>query len=442
MNYQETLTYLFNQLPMFQRVGAAAYKANLDNTIALLKHLNNPENGFKSIHVAGTNGKGSTSHLLASVFQSAGYKTGLYTSPHLKDFRERIKINGECIPEEKVVDFVSKNKAFFEDLKPSFFEMSVGLAFEYFTEEKVDIAIIEVGLGGRLDSTNVIKPELSVITNIDLDHVALLGDTKTKIAIEKAGIIKPETPVVIGETDYESAVVFAEKAHENNAPIIFADQSFYIINTHHDDVFRFDVVVDNARWFEELECPLNGEYQEKNVCTALAALYVIQKFKNSKIQNPTLNPQSSILNITDEAIRAGFRDVVKNTGLLGRWQTIGTNPLTICDTGHNPHGVKEVLKSIARTPHKHLHIVWGMVNDKDISSVLALLPKNASYYFCKADLPRAINADDLQVQAAAFGLQGNIYSSVAEALADARKTADIHDLVIVGGSTFVVAEVV
>jgi len=405
-SYQETIDYLFAQLPMFQRVGASAYKPNLDNTIKLLSGLNNPETKFKSIHVAGTNGKGSTSHMLASVFQSAGYKTGLYTSPHLKDFRERIKINGVCIPEQNVVDFVEKNRPFFEDIKPSFFEMTVALAFDHFAKEQVDIAIVEVGMGGRLDSTNVITPLFSVITNISMDHMEFLGDTLEKIAAEKAGVIKPEIPVIIGETNERTAPVFLDIAQQNHSEITFADQRIFN---------------------ENMTCDLQGIYQKKNIQTALTTLFAV------KNQFP---------NLTETAIREGLANVVKNTGLLGRWQTIGEKPLTICDTGHNEDGIKQVLQQLSETPYRRLHMVFGMVNDKEITKILSLLPKDATYYFCKAKLPRALNEADLQQQARTFGLHGDAFSTVAEALETAKNTAHPDDLIFVGGSTFVVAEVV
>lgn len=408
MNYQKTLDYFFERLPMFQRIGATAYKANLDNTIAICKLLNNPENKFKSIHIAGTNGKGSTSHMLASVLQSSGLKVGLYTSPHLKDFRERIKINGKMIPQQNVIDFVNKyiQQLAEEQIQPSFFEMTVGLAFDYFANEKVDIAVIEVGLGGRLDSTNVITPEISVITNISYDHTALLGNTIEKIAIEKAGIIKINIPVVIGETQTETKSIFIQIAKEKNAPIIFADKSSFE--------------------YKNIETDLLGMYQQKNIKTVLASIDVLKK---------------KGFQISDKAICDGLKNVVKQTGLLGRWQILSQNPLCIADTGHNEAGIKEVVHQISQIPHQQLHFVIGMVNDKDISEILRLLPENAIYYFCKAKIPRALDAEDLKNQALVFGLKGNIYSSVAEAFSSAKQNADEKDLIFIGGSTFVVAEV-
>ncbi|MES2285684.1 MAG: folylpolyglutamate synthase/dihydrofolate synthase family protein [Bacteroidota bacterium] len=440
MNYQQTLDYLYTQLPMFQRIGAAAYKNNLDNTIAICKLLGNPENKFRSIHVAGTNGKGSTSHLLASILQSAGYKVGLYTSPHLKDFRERIKINGEMIPQQEVVNFVETYKADFEKIQPSFFEMTVGLAFNYFVNQKIDIAIIEVGLGGRLDSTNVIRPEVSIITNISFDHTALLGNTLEKIAAEKAGIIKPETPVIIGETQAKIKNVFIEKAKQNNAQLFFADEIYKAVNVHHINNERLLLSMDIEKQFNppsfsdgengetiyhNLETELLGLYQQKNIPAVLCTVDVLNK---------------KGFEIAETAIRDGIKNVTKQTGLLGRWQILSQQPLIIADTGHNEAGIKEVLNQIDKTPHDQLHFVLGMVNDKDISTILALLPKNAKYYFCQANIPRALEANDLAKQAKMAGLNGEICGSVANAVISAKKNAQIADLVFVGGSTFTVAD--
>lgn len=405
MNYQQTLDYLFSQLPMFQRVGASAYKADLNNTIELCKLLHHPEKNFKSIHIAGTNGKGSTSHMLASILQEAGYKVGLYTSPHLKDFRERIKINGEMISEQEVVDFVIKHQSEFEQINLSFFEWTVGLAFDYFSKKQVDIAVIETGLGGRLDSTNVITPLVSVITNIGKDHTQFLGETLAKIASEKAGIIKENIPIIIGETQQETQQVFIDKAIEMSAKIFFADK---IITTNY-------------------ESDLKGIYQEKNKKTVLAA---IQQLMNSGFS------------ITEENIKNGLLNVVKNTGLLGRWQILSENPLTICDTGHNEAGIKEVLKQISLTKHNHLHFVFGAVNDKEIDSILSMLPKNATYYFCQAKIPRALDVNNLYTKAKEFELKGNPYDSVENAIKQAKANASVNDLVFVGGSTFVVAEAI
>lgn len=445
MNYRQTLDYLFEQLPMFQRIGSAAYKSNLDNTIAICKLLGNPENKFRSIHVAGTNGKGSTSHLLASVLQCAGYKVGLYTSPHLKDFRERIKINGEMIPQQDVVDFVETYKADFEKIQPSFFEMTVGLAFDYFVAQQIDIAVIEVGLGGRLDSTNVIKPELSIITNISFDHTALLGDTLEKIATEKAGVIKPQTPVIISESQSEIQHIFIEKAKQNKAPLIFADEIYKAANVHHINNETLLLSMDIEKQTElspssfsegpkrartaypGLQTGLLGLYQQKNIPAVLCALEL-------------LNEKG--FTISGKNIRDGIKNVVEQTGLLGRWQVLSHEPLVIADTGHNESGIKEILKQISRTPHQSLHFVLAMVNDKDISTILSLLPKKARYYFCQAQIPRALKAEDLASQAKTAGLYGEICGSVANALLSAKKNAQTADLVFVGGSTFTVAEVV
>ena len=442
MNYQQTLDYLFSQLPMFQRVGSAAYKANLDNTIEICKLLGNPENKFKSIHIAGTNGKGSTSHYLASILQSAGYKVGLYTSPHLKDFRERIKINGEMISQQAVVEFVEKYKTDFEKIQPSFFEMTVGLAFDYFANQHVDIAVIEVGLGGRLDSTNVITPELAVITNISFDHVGLLGDTLEKIAVEKAGIIKTAIPVVVGESHVQTKSVFIEKAKSEKTSIIFADEIYVARNVHfknneqlsmfmdifkyaHSDTVRFDKTED--LFYLNLETELLGLYQQKNIATVLAAVGI-------------LATKGYVL--SEYFVREGLKNVVKQTGLMGRWQILSKQPLVIADTGHNEAGLKEVLIQIQETPHNHLHFVLGMVNDKDVSAILEMLPKTATYYFCNAAIPRALEAQELAKLAKGFSLNGNVFSSVKNAFFSAIKTAQSNDLVFVGGSTFTVAEIV
>jgi dihydrofolate synthase/folylpolyglutamate synthase len=426
MNYQQTLDYLYSQLPMFQRIGSAAYKDNLDNTIAICNLLGNPENKFKSIHIAGTNGKGSTSHLLASILQSAGLKVGLYTSPHLKDFRERIKINGKLIPQQYVIDFVEKYKNNFETIQPSFFEMTVGLAFNFFADEKVDIAVIEVGLGGRLDSTNVITPELSVITNISYDHVALLGDTLAKIAIEKSGIIKQQVPVVIGELQEEIKSVFIETAKQQNTSIVFADQKYRAKNVRDEMGEKLFLTMD-VDSYPNLKSELLGLYQQKNIATVLCAVEIL---KTKGFQ------------LSESVIRKGIQNVVTQTGLWGRWQIIGNQPLVIADTGHNEAGIKEVLHQLKQTAYNTLHFVLGMVNDKDISKILQLLPKDAVFYFCKAQIPRALNADELANQAKLAGLKGNVYATVAEALEAAKSKAQKNDIVFVGGSTFTVAEVV
>ena len=428
MNYNETLNWMFNKLPMYQRIGASAYKADLNTTIEIINYLDNPQHSFKSIHIAGTNGKGSTSHSLASVFQEAGYKTGLYTSPHLRDFRERIRINGEMIPENEVVEFIEKHKNKLEELELSFFEMTVAMAFDYFRKEKVDIAIIEVGMGGRLDSTNVINPELCVITNISLDHVKFLGENEGQIAVEKAGIIKPETAVVIGETQEGSKDVFIETAKEKNSPIFFADK---IMECKKDDTYsieyqKFDIYKNNELYLKDLKYPLLGNYQKKNLATVICALDILKD--SFKIE------ETHIIN--------GLANVVKNTSLMGRWQVINRNPLAIADTGHNVAGINEVNRQLAETKYNKLHFVLSVVNDKDIDGILQLLPKEAEYYFCKADIPRGLSADILAEKAINCGLQGKVYESVHQAYSTALGNAQEGDLVFVGGSNFTVAEVV
>jgi dihydrofolate synthase / folylpolyglutamate synthase len=422
---------MFSQLPMFHRIGAAAYRSNLDNTIALSKLAGNPEKKFPSIHIAGTNGKGSVSHLIASVLQSAGYKTGLYTSPHLKDFRERIRMNGAMIPKTYVTSFVSKYRNDFEKLKPSFFEITFAMAMAYFEKEKPDIAVIETGMGGRLDSTNIVEPVLSIITNIGWDHMSFLGDTVEKIAIEKAGIIKKNIPVVIGESQAATDHVFIEKAEQVGTGICFADKDYEV--DHFQQMMKpaamlqMNVSKNNKVYIEDLKTPLAGLYQIKNTVTVLEALEILGKCGFSA---------------TKDQIREGFLGVVKNTGLKGRWQIIARKPLTICDTGHNPEGLKEVFRQLRFIPHKELHIVFGMVNDKDISGILDLLPRNASYYFCRPDIPRGLDAELLFSAASEVGLYGKPFPSVKLALAAAREQAVAGDLIFVGGSTFVIAEVV
>jgi dihydrofolate synthase/folylpolyglutamate synthase len=430
MNYQQTLDYLYTQLPVFTRVGASAYKEDLTNTIALLNILDNPEHKFKSVHVGGTNGKGSTSHMLAAILQVAGYKTGLYTSPHLKDFRERIRINGAIISEQTVIDFVAIHKPNFERIQPSFFEMTVALAFDVFAKEQVDIAIVEVGLGGRLDSTNVINPLLSIITNIGWDHMNLLGDTLPKIAVEKAGIIKPSTPVIIGEYQPEIADVFINKAKQQNAGIVFAseDKSEVKIQRSKEHLEFLEVdAPQSPHPALHIQLDLAGTYQLNNVRTVLTAVDELRR---------------QGFNITDENIATALKQVKTLTGLHGRWEVLSRNPLTICDTGHNPEGITEVLKNIATVNYSQLHFVIGMVNDKDISKVLSMLPTNAIYYFCRPDIPRGLEAESIKEKAAGFGLHGEAYGSVKAALQAAQANATGKDLVFVGGSTFVVAEVV
>ncbi|MFZ4680845.1 MAG: bifunctional folylpolyglutamate synthase/dihydrofolate synthase [Flavobacterium sp.] len=405
MNYKETLDWMFNKLPMYQTQGASAYRKDITNTVLLAKHLGNPEHYLKCIHVSGTNGKGSTSHLLASVFQEAGYKVGLYTSPHLKDYRERITINGIPISENYVCDFINKNKAFFEANKLSFFEMSVGLAFEYFVKQKTDINIIEVGMGGRLDSTNIITPLVSIITNIGLDHTQFLGNTLELIANEKAGIIKPNIPVVIGEYISETKPVFLAKSDETHSEIYFASDLIAIT----------------------YPSALLGDYQIQNKKTVLQTLKVLQDKK--------------LLSVSETDIKNGFLNVIKNTGLQGRWQQLGENPTIICDTAHNAHGLKIVLNQLNKQKFEKLHIVLGLVNDKNLTEILPLFPENAIYYFCKPDISRGLDQLILKEKAAEFNLVGQTYISASNAYQSAKENAGSNDFIYIGGSTFVVAEI-
>lgn len=415
MTYQETLDFMFSQLPMYHRIGAAAYKADIQPTIDMMTALGNPECKFKSIHVAGTNGKGSVSHFLASILQEAGYKVGLYTSPHLVDFRERIRINGEMIPQSAVVSFVDHHRDMFDKFNLSFFEMTVGLAFDYFAREQVDIAVIEVGMGGRLDSTNVITPLLSVITNIGLDHTQFLGDTLEKIAGEKAGIIKDGVPVVIGETQLETAPVFVKTAANHHAPITFADQHY--------------VVDDISRYTEEL----TGEYQKKNIATVLEAVEVLRKTTDFELQ--------------PEAVRKGLAKVVTNTHLHGRWQKIGESPLTICETAHNAPGIDSMLGKLATMDYDNLHVVYGCVNDKDYRKILnhlntefSRLGKPFRWYFSQPSVPRGLPVADLLAAASEQGIEGKGYEKVKDAIAEARATACKDDFVLVTGSIFLIAD--
>lgn len=403
LTYDDALAYLFARLPMFQRIGAAAYKADLGNTLALMEALGHPERALKCVHVAGTNGKGSTSSLIASALQEAGYNVGLHTSPHLKDFRERFRINGAMVSEQAVARFVEEHRAAFEPIAPSFFEWGVAFALWWFREQQVDIAVLETGMGGRLDSTNVVMPEVSAITNIGWDHMQFLGDTLVKIAAEKAGIIKPRVPVVVGEAEGEVAEVFRLKAAQEQAPIAFVDQQAPL---------RFGSA-------------LAGPHQERNARAALAALEALRMRGWA---------------IPDEAIRDGFAKVAVNTGLRGRWEVIGQAPRTIADVAHNVDGVRAVKAMLERTRHNRLRIVLGMVSDKDIGAVLALLPKDAAYHFCKADIPRGMDAATLRQKAEEHGLQGEAHPSVHAAVQAARRAAQADDLVLVTGSVFVVAE--
>ncbi|WP_250630401.1 bifunctional folylpolyglutamate synthase/dihydrofolate synthase [Rhodoflexus caldus] len=421
--FEETLTYLYGYLPMFQRIGAAAFKPDLSNTLALCQHLGNPHERFPSIHVAGTNGKGSSSHLLTAILQAAGYRVGLYTSPHLKSFTERIRINGQEADKQWIIDWVEKLKPLIEQVKPSFFEVTVAMAFDYFAQNRVDIAVVEVGLGGRLDSTNIISPILSLITNISYDHQALLGDTLPQIAFEKAGIIKHHTPVIISEKQEEVSAVFCQKAAQEHAPIYFASDRY---RAEHTAVGTFDIIKEGDLMMPCVKCQLLGEYQAKNLAGVMQAVECLQA-QGWKIDN--------------RAIRKGIAEVSTLTGLKGRWQIIRNQPLTVCDTAHNEGGLRYVVRQIAHTPHKHLHFVLGVVADKSLDKVLPLLPRSATYYFCKPDLPRGLAAEILQEQAAAQGLRGNVYSSVNQAYQAALAAAQPDDMVFIGGSTFVVAEI-
>lgn len=405
MTYQTAIQWMFEQLPIYQRQGQTAYKADLHNITVLTAHLHHPEKKFKAIHIAGTNGKGSVCHMLASIFQESGYKTGLHTSPHLKDFRERIKINGKMISKPEVAGFIAAHKTFFEKQSCSFFEMSVGMAFDHFAREKVDIAIIETGLGGRLDSTNIIHPELSIITNIGFDHMAILGDTLPQIAFEKAGIIKPHTPVVIGQKNTETAPVFLKRAAAIEAPLYFAQEKEY----------------------PHYPSDLTGAYQKENQQSVLRSIAILQKMG---------------WEIPQRAVEKGLLQVIPNTGLNGRWQIIGENPKIICDTGHNKEGLSIVLTQLQKESYTQLHIVLGVVADKKLDDILPLFPKEATYYFAKAVVPRGLPADQLAAQARSQGLKGEVFSSVQEAFIAAKTSASSQDVIFVGGSTFTVAEVI
>lgn len=406
MDYQSTLSYLFNSTPMFQHVGSSAYKEGLENTITLNGHLGHPHREFRSIHVAGTNGKGSCSHTIAAILQEAGYRVGLYTSPHLVDFRERIRINGQPIPEEYVVRFVEEERRFFEPLHPSFFELTTAMAFRYFADEKIDVAVIEVGLGGRLDCTNIIYPDLCIITNISLDHTQFLGSTLTRIAREKAGIIKNGIPVVIGETTPETKPVFQEQARKVNAPIYFAEE-----NGRED--------------YPGMEYELKGLYQKKNSRTILTALPLLEE---------------AGYRLDEQSVRSGFAHVIELTGLMGRWQKLQDHPTLICDTGHNVGGITYIVEQLKQQTFHNLHIIIGMVSDKDIQGVLALLPKDAVYYFTQACVKRALPATELQELAASIGLKGDCHSDVPSAVRAAQEKSLPEDFIFVGGSSFIVAD--
>jgi dihydrofolate synthase/folylpolyglutamate synthase len=399
MDYKRSVEYLFQRLPMYQRSGIAAYKKDIGNIIKACKILNNPEKKIKTIHIAGTNGKGSTAHMLASILQEAGYKTGLYTSPHLKDFRERIKINGKTIDKKYIINFIKENQLEFEKINMSFFEFTVAMAFNYFTESKVDIAIIETGLGGRLDSTNIINPELSIITNIGLDHTNLLGNTIEKIAFEKAGIIKKNTPIIIGRKQHKTKEIFKSIAKEKNAKLYYNDNPKNIITD------------------------VKGDYQNENIGTAIKAIEVLN------------------WNISNEQINQGINNILKNTGLEGRWQKLSENPLTICDVSHNEDGIKNILRQIEKTKFNKLHFIFGSVNDKVLTNIFKLLPKKAKYYFCAAKIDRALQTNILKQRAEEFNLYGDEFSSVNQAYINAKENASKDDLIFIGGSTFIVAEV-
>ncbi len=437
MTYQQTLDYLYSQLPMFQRVGTSAFKKDLTNTLALCEALGNPQSTFPTIHIGGTNGKGSSAHAMAAILQAAGYKVGLYISPHYKDFRERIKINGEYVSKSYIKQFVKNNIPLFEKIQPSFFEMTVAMAFDYFYTEGVDIAVIEVGLGGRFDSTNIISPLMSVITNISLDHMDMLGDTIPLIAFEKAGIIKPKTPIVIGEKQEETTPVFLEGATTKDAPIYFASENVNIqLIKSENSITDFEYSNYNIHFKNEysafkkldnLRVNLSGDFQEKNVATVLEAVNILNHFTDFKIN--------------ESQLRYGLEHLKSLTKFIGRWQVIGSEPTILCDSAHNEGGLKYVSEQLKALIYKRLHVVVGFVKDKDLSKVLKLLPQNAIYYFAKADIPRGLDAEILRGMSAEHGLKGKAYKSVRQALAAAKKSAEKEDLIYVGGSIFVVAEV-
>lgn len=424
MNYEETIKYMFEALPMYQRVGKAAYKADLENAYELDKFSGYPHKAYKIIHIAGTNGKGSVSHMLAAVLQHAGYKVGLYTSPHLLDFRERIKVDGVPIDKKYVIKYIQRNQCFYELIKPSFFEMSVFMAFSYFKTKEVDVAIIETGLGGRLDTTNIVSPIASVITNIGIDHTQFLGNSIKLIAKEKAGIIKPQIPVVIGETEAQSKRVFNARTTLMESPIFYADKDYFFEFATRTPNNTQIVRINNGERLIAIETDLLGAYQQKNIGTCLCTLDVVKDKLPVKIED----------------IKAGLKKVCKSTGLLGRWQEVDHNPLTICDIAHNKEGLTEILEQINATAHKQLHMVLGFVDDKNIEELLALFPKNANYYFTRASIQRAANPGEVYCYAKDLGLNGRIFKDVESAYFEARNHADNEDLIYIGGSTFVVAD--
>lgn len=421
-DYQQTVEYLYQILPMFQRQGASAIKKGLSNTIALCEALGNPHRKFKSIHVAGTNGKGSTSHMLAAILQTAGYKTGLYTSPHLKQFTERIRVNGREVDQQYVVEFVKRIQPLIEKIQPSFFEITVVMAFDYFAQHDVDVAVVEVGMGGRLDSTNVIHPILSVITNIGMDHMDLLGDTLDKIAMEKAGIIKTGVPVVISERQKDIDQVFIDEASEKQAPIFFSSDHFKQQNENG----IYNIIYDQNVFLNDVTLDLNGFYQRKNILGVMQSVKILRE---------------QLFKLEDEVIRSALKNVSSLTGLKGRWQKLSDEPLMICDTAHNVDGLQEVMRQVRQETFGELHIVMGMVKDKDITKALVLLPKEASYYFCQAKIPRALSAEELCVKAEEYGLRGEVIPDVNDAIACAKQRASKTDMIFIGGSSFVVAEI-
>lgn len=429
MTYKQTIEFLYSQLPAYHRIGKAAYKANLENTLKLDEYFGHPHTCYRTIHVAGTNGKGSLSHMIASVLQEAGYRTGLYTSPHLRDFRERIRVNGEMIPRKAVTAFAGKNQGIIRSVNPSFFEMTVALAFEYFAMEKVDVAVIETGLGGRLDSTNIITPLLSVITNIGHDHMDLLGDTLQKVAVEKAGIIKEKVPVVIGESQQDLKDIFVSCARAKGSEIFFADESFRCsldaaITISGERSYEVENVPENIRISGVI--PLGGDYQVKNLQTLFMAYNVLKDYFKLSATN----------------LAEGIRKTIINTGLKGRWQILGNNPLIVCDTGHNREGLEYVVRQIRSTRAAGVHIILGFVKDKDLSTILPLFPEDARYYFTRASVPRALDEKTLAETALEYGLRGNCYADVKKALRAARKNAPEEDFIFIGGSTFIVADVI
>jgi len=427
MTYQETVDYLFNQLPVFQKEGSSAYKPGLDTIMKLDTAFGHPHQQYACIHVAGTNGKGSVSHLTASVLQEAGFRVGLFTSPHLKDFRERIRVNGVMMPEQAVTDFVEHYLQSPErTLQPSFFELTTMMAFNWFARQHVDIAVIEVGLGGRLDSTNIIHPVSSVITNISYDHMALLGNDLASIAGEKAGIIKSGIPVVVGHANEEVRAVFRKKAEDCGSPLLYAEDILSVELKPEGEIVTLNTYEGGALLYIDIPCALGGWYQSENAATVLTLLRTLPR----------------LWKLSEEHLRNGFRNVIRNTGLRGRWETISVDPKIICDTGHNEGGIRFVVRQLMATPHEQLHIVIGMVNDKDYHTVLSLLPQEARYYFTKAAIPRALPEDKLAEAAAEFGLKGHAYPSVKEAIEAATKECRPNDLIFVGGSTFIVAEAI